>query len=640
MRIPTHRGKTRLSFFALTAILFVCIGFCWLWLRDKNSKPAGPAAKPAGPVENALSAGSSPDSLPKQGGPPGYVSSAVCKECHVPQFDSWWRSYHRQMTQVATTNTVKADFHDVTMDSGPARFTLHQSSNHYQVDIQAVTEVEAAVRTNGPPPEPLRLPVEMMTGSHYFEVFWTPTGHGNRQIGFPFTWLIAEKHWVPRSDAFIRDPDFTPRPEEWNRNCIRCHATGARPMRDEENKLYDTHVTELGIACEACHGPGESHVAIERKRRDGGTDARELTSKIVQPAHLDHVRSSQVCGFCHSMKMYEETAEWYEKGFAYRPGDDLEKTTPIIRASDFVKQPGITNFMTTHSEEVAGFFWPDGMVRVTGREFNGLTESACYQKGELSCVNCHSMHKSDPDKQIKEGMSGNAACFTCHGEYQKNIAAHTHHGADSSGSLCYNCHMPYTSYGLLRAVRSHVIDRPTVLSTVKTGRPNACNLCHLDKTLKWTTEHLSDWYGQPKPQLDEEDQRVSATVKLLLTGDAGQRALAVFALGWEPALAASGNDWEAPLLAATLEDPYPAVRMISHRSLTRLPGFADFPFDYDSTPEQRRRTVLNALRLWQRGATGLKGRDGTLIGPGTKINTDEFALLFGKRDNKSVRIHE
>ena len=253
------------------------------------------------------------------------------------------------------------------------------------------------------------------------------------------------------------------------------------------------------------------------------------------------------------------------------------------------------------------------------------------------------MHKSDPDKQIKEGMSGNAACFRCHGEYQKNIAAHTHHGADSSGSLCYNCHMPYTSYGLLRAVRSHVIDRPTVLSTVKTGRPNACNLCHLDKTLKWTAEHLSGLgTGSPSPQLDEEDQRVSATVKLLLTGDAGQRALAVFALGWEPALAASGNDWEAPLLAATLEDPYPAVRMIFASDPLRV--FRGLRIFHLTTIPHAGATaadhVLNALRLWQRDATGLKGRDGTLIGPGTKINTDEFALLFGKRDNKSVRIHE
>ena len=35
------------------------------------------------------------------------------------------------------------------------------------------------------------------------------------------------------------------------------------------------------------------------------------------------------------------------------------------------------------------------------------------------------------------------------------------------------------------------IESPDVATTLKTGRPNACNLCHLDKTLDWTAEHLA-----------------------------------------------------------------------------------------------------------------------------------------------------
>jgi predicted CXXCH cytochrome family protein len=481
----------------------------------------------------------------------------------------------------------------------------------------------------------------MRTGSHYFQVFWMPSGHGNHQIGFPFTWLVSERQWVPRNDAFIRDPDFVGKPEQWNRVCIRCHATGARPMRDEDKQLYDTHVTELGIACEACHGPGENHVAAERKHRGEHARKGDYALEITQPANLDHVRSSQVCGFCHSMKMYEETPSWYQNGFTYRPGDDLEKTTPIIRAADFVKQPGVTNFMSAHSEEVDGFFWSDGMVRVSGREFNGLSESACYQKGELACVTCHSMHKSDPDKQVKEAMNGNEACFLCHRQYQKNATEHTHHLADSSGYLCYNCHMPYSSYGLLRGVRSHQIASPTALSTIRTGRPNACNLCHLDKTLKWTADRLSSWFGQPVPELADQDRNISATVKLLLSGDAGQRALAAFALGWQPALAASGNDWEAPLLATALaEDPYPAVRIISHRSLTHLPGFEAFPYELNSATEQRRQLGDRALALWRAGAASLPGREPTLTGPGPNVNASAFSQLLLQRNNRSMRIHE
>jgi len=57
--------------------------------------------------------------------------------------------------------------------------------------------------------------------------------------------------------------------------------------------------------------------------------------------------------------------------------------------------------------------------------------------------------------------------------------------------------MPHTSYGLLKGIRSHQINSPTVKASLATGRPNACNLCHLDKTLAWSGQKLNEWYWQP-----------------------------------------------------------------------------------------------------------------------------------------------
>jgi hypothetical protein len=250
------------------------------------------------------------------------------------------------------------------------------------------------------------------------------------------------------------------------------------------------------------------------------------------------------------------------------------------------------------------------------------------------------MHKSAPDKQLKEGMNGNEACLRCHHQSEKALAAHTHHGPDSSGSLCYNCYMPYTSCGLLRAIRSHQIDRPTVLSALKTGRSTACNQCHLDKTLQWTAQHLSEWYGQPLPGLTDEDRKISAAAKLLLSGDTGQRALAAFSLGWEPALVASGNDWEAPLLAYALEDRYAAIRFIAYRSLTHLPGFGAFPYDFESAPEHWRESKQRALYLWHAGAAALPSREETLTGPGPTINTNVLLQLLEHRNNRPVHLRE
>src|SRR5207249_7937957 len=110
-------------------------------------------------------------------------------------------------------------------------------------------------------------------------------------------------------------------------------------------------------------------------------------------------------------------------------------------------------------------------------------------------------------------------------------------------------------YGLLRALRSHQISSPTAAATVQTGRPNACNMCHLDKTLAWTAEYLEKWYGTLPPPLDRDDRTIPASVLWLLRGDAGQRALVAWSLGWRPAQQASGasgrGQWVRVLLSVS-----------------------------------------------------------------------------------------
>src|SRR5690606_33699925 len=104
-------------------------------------------------------------------------------------------------------------------------------------------------------------------------------------------------------------------------------------------------------------------------------------------------------------------------------------------------------------------------------------------------------------------------------------------------------------------------------------RPNACNLCHLDQTLAWTADYLAEWHGQERVELDDDQQELSAALLLGLRGDAGQRALIAWHLGWEPAQEVSGTDWMPPMLGQLLEDPYAAVRFIGRRSLRTLPTF-------------------------------------------------------------------
>ena len=46
----------------------------------------------------------------------GYAGADSCRECHEHHYDTWYNSYHRTMTQVATRQTSAASFDDVEIE--------------------------------------------------------------------------------------------------------------------------------------------------------------------------------------------------------------------------------------------------------------------------------------------------------------------------------------------------------------------------------------------------------------------------------------------------------------------------------------------------------------------------------------------
>ena len=315
----------------------------------------------------------------------------------------------------------------------------------------------------------------------------------------------------------------------------------------------------------------------------------------------------------------------------------------LIRPGQAASQPFIKEALRQDPRYVESLFWSDGMVRVSGREYNGLVESGCFQRGDLSCLSCHAMHDyTGRNDQLIAGRDGDEACLQCHEEYRTEVEQHTHHRQDSEGSRCYNCHMPHTTYGLLKAIRSHKIDSPTVAGSVRIGRPNACSLCHLDKTLAWTGSYLSSWYGHPEAELSEKQRMVAAGPMWLLSGDAGQRALIAWHMGWQPAKRASGQGWMAPFLAYTLDDPYPAVRYVSKRSLRRLSGFNDFDYDFIAPRKQRVEATVHALAVWKELKTQSLERTGPeiLIDPSGRLQQGAIDRLLQQRDNRIMNLQE
>lgn len=594
------------------------------------------------------------DRTPREGRPGGYVSSDACRACHPAQYSSWHHSFHRTMTQYATPDSVRGDFNNVSLHYAGKDYNLKQRGGEFTCEMvdpdwEYVEVLKRHARGDtGPIPPGLyalapraEKRVGMLTGSHAMQAYWVPGEYGNMQFSLPFTYVFELARWVPRNDVFLLDPQRAWVPGVWNVNCIQCHATAGQPRQDAKTAVIDSRAAELGISCEACHGPGAEHVRAnaDPRRRYDFHRSQKPDPTIFNPARADHVKSSETCGQCHAIRMKARPAEWQQEGFPFSPGGDIETCAPQHRFDEAVLRAPPAD-PRRHLAE--GSYWSDGMVRVSGRDFSAMSGSACYKRGELSCLSCHSMHSyASNDDQIAPGREGNAACIQCHTPYAAKLEQHTHHRAGSSGSLCYNCHMPHTAYGLLKAIRSHHIDSPSVQTSRDIGRPNACNLCHLDQSLGWSARKMNEWYARPPPVLTSEQQDISAAVTWLLGGDAGQRALLAWHLGWEPALQTSGRDWLAPYLAELLQDPYAVVRHIASRSLRRLPGFENFSYDYIGPEADRARARERALELW-RASSRPSGpaRPAVLLNSSGALDLEKFSALLLLRDPRPLELLE
>lgn len=554
----------------------------------------------------------------------GFVSSNSCRECHPRYYDTWHASYHRRMTQEATPEAVVAPFDGVELRSRDYAYELDREGDQF------------FARSTEPGTDQERYPVVLTTGSHTMQTYWMPKGDRLHQL--PWFFHIEEQMWIPTADTFLFPPDAGLAESLWNDTCIECHSTGHVPGFDKQ-KGFRSRVAELGIACEACHGPGDAHVRFH-KGNSGSAAAASESVAMVNPATLPHKLSSHVCAQCHSFMITHDRDAWLQDGSPYRSGDDLatwydHPDYAQIQSVDARRDPDLASYLDQG-------YWKDGTCRVGGDEFLGMSSSACFQNGTLSCVSCHSMHDSDPTDQLRAKFKGNEACLQCHDEYRDRIEQHTHHAIGSSGSLCYNCHMPHTSYALLKAIRSHRIDSPRTGHSSLGGRPNACNLCHLDRPLQWTATHLSEWYGVPPVEMSETDQQQSAALLWLLRGDAFERAVLAWAMGWEAAHEASGSDWQAPFLAETMLDPYSAVRFVAWRSLKQLPEFAGFEFDFLGTDEQlaadRRRVLEKWEALIKPLAADFAAR--VLLTPEGRVNKSALREIQIQRDNRPVEIPE
>ena len=138
------------------------------------------------------------------------------------------------------------------------------------------------------------------------------------------------------------------------------------------------------------------------------------------------------------------------------------------------------------------------------------------------------------------------------------------------------------------------------------------------------------------------EHEVAESVRLALSGDAGQRALTAWHLGWEPALKSSGSAWFPPILAVLLDDDYAAVRCIAGRSMERMaPGLAA-GFRFEEDPDARDAWTPRVWKAWREGLA----KDAALP-EATRVRAVEpdalaarLAPLRAARDERPVRLRE
>ena len=271
-----------------------------------------------------------------------------------------------------------------------------------------------------------------------------------------------------------RDPmHWTGSYYNWNSRCAECHSTNLSKRYDPNSGTYTTTWSGINVGCEACHGPGERHMALADAGRlrdvaNAGLDvhlrdagawrfvAGETIAQRSSPA--EKPRQVETCARCHARRT--SLSE-------YRHGADLLDT-----------------HLPALLEE--GLYYVDGQTREEVYVYASFVQSKMYQAG-VTCSNCHEPHG------LALRAPGNAVCAQFHLPAAYDNTAHHHHAAGSPGAACVNCHMPATTYMSVDPRRDHSLRIPRPDLSAIAGTPNACNGCHQERSFAWATDALEKW---------------------------------------------------------------------------------------------------------------------------------------------------
>ena len=429
--------------------------------------------------------------------------SKRCQECHEEIHHHWQKSDHGQANRLTNLKDDDLPFSNKTFKDATADWSFTKDGG------------ELKIATGGKDYTP-----GMVIGITPLIQYLTADSGGRWQTPTA-SWDPHKKEWF---DALSGDDrteadwgHWTGRGMTWNTQCAWCHMTDFRKNYDNATDTYDSHWTEMGISCTQCHG----HIMEKPDAKSGCLIdvAKDRALKKDQPE-----RVFDNCATCHSRR--GEFDDKFHIGDKY--ADHYQLQLP----------------------STGRLYYPDGQILDEDYVWTSLQLSNMGHKGVV-CTDCHDPHST----KIKFPLENNSLCMSCHasgtngrieGATIIHPTEHSHHGADSTGNSCVDCHMTNTTYMGRDPRRDHGFHVPDPQLTKEHGTPNACNKCHTDKDTDWAIKWTNEWYGKKMHTPERERQR--ARTRALAAAFNGQ------ANAIDPLLAAYANEknplWNATLLEA------------------------------------------------------------------------------------------
>jgi hypothetical protein len=384
-----------------------------------------------------------------------YVGGERCKDCHWREHDSWKHTLHSKFMQSAGEFTVLGDFEinnkliTKVSDNSPELSGKEVTTKMFKKDGKYY------INTIGPDWEFHDYEVSYVIGVNRRQNYLTEFPNGAIHI-LPAEWDVRQMAWVDNSgfeNHYPKDGKYwSDEGRIWQFKCGGCHSTGMNINYDKATHSFNTTFANLGIGCEACHGPGSAHIQAARFYYD-----REKET-IVNPSKLPWRLRAAVCGQCHNWGASTAKVSPYREGFperySYPYGFEVGKPLYLY----YVNKPVDD---TLHHQQ-----------------YNEWNSSAHAEAG-IMCTTCHGVHQEGLHKNPHKALTkfiADSLCTNCH-KTTKKKAAHRIHTFGS----CIACHMPRT----LANEHSHTFKFISPEESLRAGgvdkQPNSCSGCHHHK---------------------------------------------------------------------------------------------------------------------------------------------------------------